>query len=228
MVNSIKFNWGLKSKRKLGKKRKKTDIWKRKFRRITKNFGIWQEKIHWIQIEITRRAVEFNGEFNQIQLRIEIEAKIGEKTKENRHLEDKIQKSYKKFDNFWIENSLNSNLNDSEKCRIERYSIEDSHRTENRRKKETKKTFGRQNLSKWQKIWQEKIHWIRIEMTRRAAEFKGEFNQIRLKIQIEMKMRERKPTFAKKFPRENLRKENSLNSNLKKMQNLMKFEVKMT
>ena len=50
-------------------------------------------------------------------------------------------------------------------------------------------------------------------MRRKAAELNGEFNEIRLKIQIEMKIRERKPTFAKKFPRENLRRENSLNSN---------------
>ena len=36
-------------------------------------------------------------------------------------------------------------------------------------------------------IFQEKIHWIRSEMASGNAELNGEFNQIRLKIQIEMK-----------------------------------------
>ena len=53
-----------------------------------------------------------DAEFNEIRLKIQIEAKIGEKNKEIRHLEDKICKNYKKFDNFTRENSLNSNSND--------------------------------------------------------------------------------------------------------------------
>ena len=59
MVNSAKFGWRCKSKRKSHKKRNKKDIWKRKFVLITKNFRIWQEKI---------QLTGGNAEFNDIRL----------------------------------------------------------------------------------------------------------------------------------------------------------------
>ena len=39
---------------------------------------------------MTPTNAEFNGEFNDMPLKIQIEAKIGEKDKEKRHLEEKI------------------------------------------------------------------------------------------------------------------------------------------
>ena len=104
---------------KIGEKTKKKDIWKKKFLLIVKNLTISQEKIHSIQIQITGRNAELNGEFNDIRLKIEIEAKIGEKKKKTRQLEEKICLNYEKFSNFTRENSLNSNSNDKWKCRIE-------------------------------------------------------------------------------------------------------------
>ena len=74
-------------KAKIGEKRNKRDIWKRKFLLITQNFTISKEKIHSIQIQITEANVEFNDEFNDICLKIEIKAKIGE---QKRHLQGKI------------------------------------------------------------------------------------------------------------------------------------------
>ena len=94
------------------------------------NFTILKQKIQWIRIEMTRRAAEFN----EIRLKIQIEAKIGEQKK---HFEDKIYKNDKKFDNFTRENA---NSNHWGKCTIQRDSIE-------RFKSEKKKTFGRENLS---------------------------------------------------------------------------------
>ena len=44
---------------------------------------------------MTSANAELNGEFNQIQMKIEIEVKMGEK----RHFKEKISKIYKKFHN---------------------------------------------------------------------------------------------------------------------------------
>ena len=68
---------------------------------------------------MTSGNAELNGEFNDIRLKIETEAKIGEKKKKTRQLEEKICLNCKKFDNFTRKNSLNSNSNDTDKCRIE-------------------------------------------------------------------------------------------------------------
>ena len=57
-----------------------------------------------------------------------------------------------------------------------------------------------------EKIWQiwsashnfrQKIPSIRIQMTGENKKFQSQFNEIRLKIQIEMKMREEKKTFER-------------------------------
>ena len=56
-----------------------------------------------------------------------------------------------------------------------------------------KSTNSKQNFT----TLKQKIQWIRIEMTRRAAEFNGEFNEIRLKIQIEEKINISKTKFIK-------------------------------
>ena len=136
---------------KITEKTKKQHIWKAKFLLITKNFTIFQEKIHSITIEMTSTNAQFSSEFNEIRLNIEIEAKIGEKGKQEAHLEGKICLNYKKFHNFTRESSLNQNSNDIEKCRIEwwiqRYCSKDRNRNENWRTKETKETNERQNLS---------------------------------------------------------------------------------
>ena len=73
-------------------------MFKRKFRGITKNFRISQEKIDSMRIQMTPTNAEFNGQFNDSRLKIQIEPK-------------------------------------------------------NRRTKETKKTFGRENLEELQKIF---------------------------------------------------------------------------
>ena len=76
---------------------------------ITKNFTISQEKIHSIRIEITSTKAEFNGEFNEIPLKIEIETKITEENKQTAHFEGNICPNYTKSHNFTRENSLNQN-----------------------------------------------------------------------------------------------------------------------
>ena len=68
---------------------------------------------------MTPTNAELNGEFNDIRLKFEIEAKISEETKQKRHLQEKICLNYTKFSNFTRENSLNQNSNDTDICRIE-------------------------------------------------------------------------------------------------------------
>ena len=118
MVNLTILDWIFKSKRKSQNKTNKNDIWKWKFVLIAQNFTILQEKIHWIEIQMTPTNAELNGEFNDIGLKIEIEAKIPEEKKDKRHLEEKISLNYTKMRNFRKENSLNQNSNDTDKCRI--------------------------------------------------------------------------------------------------------------
>ena len=67
---------------------------------------------------MTLTNAELNGQFNDIRLKIQIEAKIPEENKQKRHLEGKICLNYTKFHNFTTESSLNSNSNDTDKCRI--------------------------------------------------------------------------------------------------------------
>ena len=61
----------------------------------------------------------FNGKFNDMPLKVHVEAKIAEKQKTKRHFEGKICLNYTKFHNFTRENSLNQNSNDTDKCRIQ-------------------------------------------------------------------------------------------------------------
>ena len=109
MVNSTKFDSRFKSKRKSQKKRNKKDISNRKFRSIAKNFTILQGKIHSIRIQMTSTNAEFNGEFNDIPLKIQLETKITEHNKQKAHLEEKICLNYTKFHNFTRATSLNQN-----------------------------------------------------------------------------------------------------------------------
>ena len=119
MINSTIFNWKFKSKRKSQKKTNKQHIWKRKFVVITKNFTISQEKVYSTRIQMTPTNAELNAQFNEIQLTIQIEAKISEEKKQKRYSEVKICLNYTKFHNFTRVSSMNSNSNDTEKCRIE-------------------------------------------------------------------------------------------------------------
>ena len=82
IVSSTIFDRSLKSKEKSQKKRNKRDICKWKFVVIIENFTILQEKIHWIEIEMTPINAELNGEFNDIGLKILIEAIISEENKQ--------------------------------------------------------------------------------------------------------------------------------------------------
>ena len=72
-----------------------------------------------MRIQITPTNAKFNGKFNDMPLKIHVEAKIAEKNKQKRHLEGKICLNYRKFHNFRRENSLNQNSNHTDKCRIE-------------------------------------------------------------------------------------------------------------
>ena len=82
VMSSTIFDRSLKSKEKSQKKRNKRDICKWKIVVITENLTILQEKIHWIEIQMTPINAELNGEFNDIGLKIEIEAKISEENKQ--------------------------------------------------------------------------------------------------------------------------------------------------
>ena len=68
---------------------------------------------------MTPTNAELNAQFNEIRLKIQIEAKISEEKKQKRYLQEKICLNYTKFSNFTRENSLNQNSNDTDKCRIE-------------------------------------------------------------------------------------------------------------
>ena len=68
---------------------------------------------------MTPTNAEFNGEFNDMPLKIYCEAKIAEKNKKKRHLEVKIRLKYTKFHNLSGENSFNQNSNDTDKCSIQ-------------------------------------------------------------------------------------------------------------
>ena len=81
--------------------RKNNDISKRKFSKSTQNFTILHDNIHSIRSEITGENAQFQNEFNEIRLKIQIEVKIGEK---RRHFRDQI---WRKFHNFTRQNSLN-------------------------------------------------------------------------------------------------------------------------
>ena len=53
---------------------------------------------------MTPKNAELNSEFNEIGLKIEIEAKISEEKKQKRHLEVKICLNHTKLDNLSKEN----------------------------------------------------------------------------------------------------------------------------
>ena len=56
---------------------------------------------------MTPTNAQFNGEFNDIRLNIQIKAKIAEENKQKRHLQVKICLNCTKFHNFKTETSLN-------------------------------------------------------------------------------------------------------------------------
>ena len=58
---------------------------------------------------MTSTNAEFNGQSNDIRLKIAIEAKISEEKKQKRHLQEKIYFYYRKFHNFTRKNSINRN-----------------------------------------------------------------------------------------------------------------------
>ena len=69
---------------------------------------------------MTSTNAEFNGQSNDIRLKIQIEAKIAEEKKQkHNYFEEKICFYYRKFHNFTRKNSLNRNWNDTDKCRID-------------------------------------------------------------------------------------------------------------
>ena len=100
MVNSTIFDWRFKSKRKSQRKRNKRHIWKRKFVLITENLTILQEKIHSNRIQMTSTNEELNAEFNEIPLKIQIDAKISEENKQKRHLQEKNLQELQKISQF--------------------------------------------------------------------------------------------------------------------------------
>ena len=119
MHNSTRFDWTLKSNRKSQKKTNQKDTSKRKFVSITENLIILEEKIYSTRIQMIPTNAEFNGEFNDMPLKIYCEAKIAQKNKKKRHLERKICLNYTKFHNFTRENSPTEDSSDTDKCRIQ-------------------------------------------------------------------------------------------------------------
>ena len=143
-----------------------------------------------------------------------------EKTKKKkRQFNEKISR---KHHNYPREISLNQIWNDTRKWRISKWiqwdSIEDSDRSENRRKNDMWKTiFAKcgENFT----ILAEKIHWIRTEMTGENVEFPNESSEVWLNAHIEVKMagkREKRTTSERKIWKiytkfHSLRPTNSLN-----------------
>ena len=71
---------------------------------------------------------------------------------------------------------------------------------ENKEKKTTLQRENLQNVEKISQFYMKKIPSVRIQMTGENTEFHSEFNEILLKIQIKLKMKEKKTTIE----RENL------------------------
>ena len=72
-------------------------FWHPSFVLSTQHLTIYQKKISSIRIQITSTNAEFNGEFNDRLLKIQIEGKMAEEKKQKRHFQQKIKKNYKKF-----------------------------------------------------------------------------------------------------------------------------------
>ena len=70
-------------------------------------------------IQITSTNAELNDKLNEIRFKIQIEGKISQQNKQKTRLQEKICVNSTKFHNFKTENSLNSNSNDTDKCKIE-------------------------------------------------------------------------------------------------------------
>ena len=121
----------------------------------------------------------WNAQFNDIWLKIEIQVKTEEK---KRQLERKICKKIdkRKFTelDFKSQVKMQNLMMDFTKFHWRCKSEKNKRRT----------IFKTENLT----ISQEKIHWIGIQMTGRNAEFNRDFNWIRLKIEIEAKVEEKK------------------------------------
>ena len=83
-MNSRKIRLRIQIEMKMGEKKNKNDIKKRKFGKFTQNFTSLEEKIPTIGIQMTGENAEFQCEFEQ---KIQIEVKMREKT--NQHLEEK-------------------------------------------------------------------------------------------------------------------------------------------
>ena len=119
MQNSMILDWRFKSKQNLQRKETKKAFARENLEELHKIFEFSQEKIHLMRIQMTRRNGKFNGQFNDIRLKIQIEAKIADENKQETYFKDKICLNDKKFDNLSRENLLNENSNDTDKCRIE-------------------------------------------------------------------------------------------------------------
>ena len=85
--NSITYN-EIRSQIELQKKRNKKDIQEK---------ICHQRQFYKIYQRMTPTNAEFNREFNDIRLKIQIEAKISEEKKQKRHFEEKICPNYKNF-----------------------------------------------------------------------------------------------------------------------------------
>ena len=141
------------------------------------------------------------------------------------------RKFVKMTKNFRREYSVNWNWNGKWRCTIQRSIQWNSKSWE---KKKT--TVGRENSKTVPKIWQEKIQWIPIEMTRRAAEFKDEFNEIRNRSENGRKKKREFLKFERNFPiweekiqsiRSEMRRRNGeLNGELNEIRLKIQFELK--
>ena len=158
------------------------------------NPTIWQEKIRSIGIQLTSGNADFQGKLNGIRLEIQIEVRMGGK---QRHLKEKICEILTKFQVSTRE-FFQRDLKPQEKIQN---SSKFDWRLKSKWKWEKKMAFEREKAKFWQnfKILHDKIRLIRVQMTSGNAEFNGELKEIRLKIQIEVKIGEKNI-----FQRENL------------------------
>ena len=166
-------------------KEKKTTIERENLQNFHKT-TIGEEKIRLIPIEITG---EFNNEFNEIWLKIQIGENKGKKTTIQReNLEQTSQLSKRKFpqsDLKWQEKMKNLKSESNEipfNIQIEVKIAEKNDMWK------TKFAKCGENFT----ILVEKIHRIRSEMTGENVEFQNESNEVWLNIYIEVKMAEKR------------------------------------
>ena len=106
---------------KTGEKKKKNDIRKWKFAKYEENFTIWEEKIHSIRFQMTQKNAQFNGQFNRIRLKIQIEVKArekktfaSEKLQNMNKISSFFERKFIQFDYKWQLQMHNSTLNSVE------------------------------------------------------------------------------------------------------------------